>query len=234
MSEKERLEGLVKELTSDEAYATGRRRFPRSLPIVDAVTISARLQDALDEAVVVRERKATEDGLKIACGPGCNYCCEQLVMVWLPEAHRIAEWLRAPERAAARQAFLEAYPRWKEQVGDAPDRIAELTAQMKKGEHLDAHIAQWRQRVLCAFNRDGLCTIYEARPLVCRNCHALDTNEHCRGDTSSMIPARIKFEPLDDFAAYASTLNIAMHHALGGPRRRTKALCQAVYDLIKL
>jgi Fe-S-cluster containining protein len=230
--EAERLQKLVEELTSDVSYATGRRAFPRTLAPEDARVISQKLQEAVEEGTQVRARKATADGLQIACAPGCNYCCEQLVMVWLPEALRVAEHLRRPENEAARAAFLAAYPRWKEQIGEAPEEIGELTARQDTAAHLRAHIAQWRKRILCAFNHEGLCSVYEARPIVCRGCHALDTSEHCRGDTSESIPAGIKFQPLDDFIVRAAGIHTAMHHALGGEKRKTVALCQAVYEML--
>jgi Fe-S-cluster containining protein len=227
-----RLQRLVTELMSDAGYATGRRAFPRTLVPADALLVSQKLQEAVDEGTTVRAQRAAADGLTIACGPGCNYCCEQLVMVWLPEAMRVADFLRRPENQAARQAFLDTYPRWRAQMGDKPELIADLTARQATGEHLREHIAQWRKRVLCAFNQDGLCTVYEARPIVCRACHALDTNEHCRGDTSDTIPASVRFQPLDDFVDRAAAIHTAMHHALGGQVRRTVALCQAVYELL--
>jgi Fe-S-cluster containining protein len=145
---------------------------------------------------------------------------------------RVAEFLARPENEAARARFLAAYPAWKEAMGDAPERIAELTARGDDEGHLREHIAIWRKRVLCAFNHDGLCTVYEARPIVCRTCHALDTNEHCRGDTSYTIPATIAFEPLAAFVARAAGIHTAMHHALGGGRARTMALCEAVYAML--
>ncbi len=232
MTEAERLQALLEELTSDVSYATGRRAFPRSLAAADAMTLSRKLQEAVEEGTEVRARKAAEEGMKIACGPGCSYCCEQLVMVWLPEAMRVAEFLLRPENEAARATFLENYPRWRDQIGDADTHIAELTATHQTEAHLSAHMAVWRKRIMCALNKDGLCVAYEARPIVCRTCHALDTNEHCKGDTSTTIPANIKFEPLDRFTTKAAAINTAMHHALGGKKQRTVALCQAVYELI--
>jgi hypothetical protein len=232
MTEAERLHRLVGELISDDGYVTGRRAFPRSVAKADAVLISEKLQDAVEQAATARSAEAARMGLKIACSAGCDYCCAQLVMVWLPEAMRVAEFLKLPENTAAREGFLARYPAWKERVGDAGDRMGTITAELKTQEHLNEHIAYWRKNIMCALNHEGMCTVYAARPVVCRTCHALDTNEHCRGYTSHKVPAGLKFPPLDNFADKASTINASMHHALGGGARRTVALCQAVYELL--
>ena len=229
--EAERLAGLLKELESDRGYASGRRTFPRTLDPADATTITARLGDAVDEGVDTRGRKAAADGVHIACAPGCAACCEQLVMVWLPEALRVFELLSQPENATARERFLAAYPAWREAMGSAPAEVADLTARGKVAEHTQALLAAWRKRVVCAFNHEGLCGVYAARPNICRAHHALDDAERCRGD--SPVPARsLAFEPLDRFLKRAGSVNAAMHHALGGPRQKTVALCEAVYGLL--
>lgn len=86
---------------------------------------------------------------------------------------------------------------------------------------------------MCAFNRDGLCTIYAVRPLVCRNCHALDTNQRCKAENyGGELPAAHRFAPLESYVEYAQTLDRAMHHALGGQKNRKKARCIAVYELL--
>lgn len=223
-----RIAGLVAMLESDPGYMTGRRAFPRTVDPADATLIAERLSDAIDEGTAARDRKAALDGYRLACAPGCSSCCEQLIMVWLPEALRVVELLERPENRAAREAFLAAYPEWRARAGDAPQRVAELTAAGKVDEHRDVLREVWRKRVMCAFNSGGMCTIYEARPNICRGHHALDTSARCRGDATEP-PSHLTFVPLDDFLRRAGGLNSALHHALGGARGRTVALCEEVY-----
>jgi hypothetical protein len=180
--------------------------------------------------VDTRAAAARQSGLTIACRRGCNACCEELVLVYHPEAERIARWLDLPENAAARAGFLERYPGWREAVGDAPARLADLVAAGDKAGYDAAHVAQWRRRILCAFNDGGDCTIYEVRPVNCRNAHALDTADHCAGDDpSGKVAARLQFKPLDDFLARVRKLERAAHHAIGGPTYRPEALPDAVH-----
>src|SRR5688572_27824094 len=124
----------MNELTSDPEYASGRRSFPRTLELKDATLIAEKLQEAIEDGTTVRARKAAEAGHRIACGAGCNYCCEQPIMVWLAEAMLVVQHLERPENVRVKEAFLAAYPAWRDAVGDGVERIAELTAADRKEE----------------------------------------------------------------------------------------------------
>jgi Fe-S-cluster containining protein len=230
-SEVERVLGLMNELLSDRAYATGDRPFPTRVSPADATLIGRKLQEAVEEGTEVRSRKAMEEGLSIACSMGCNACCQQPILVWLPEAMVVAEHLRQPENAAVRDAFLAAYPAWRAAVGDSLERAADEGATRDLTRFRRAHQIAWSKRTLCAFNMGGLCSIYPARPVQCRHYHALDTAEHC-GYESNVQPAHLDFKPLDEFVSRAKLVASAMHHALGAPHMRMVVLCTAVYDML--
>ncbi|MCE9572419.1 MAG: YkgJ family cysteine cluster protein [Deltaproteobacteria bacterium] len=228
-----RLRALFDELISNEGYVSGRRSFPRTLTPDDAVAMAAELHKDLDGAADARARAAIRLHKPLACGPGCSGCCEEMVMVFRPEALRIARWLEQPANAAVKQRFLEAYPTWKAKVGDAPTTLA---TSFKSGDdpgYLAAFTAQWRKRILCAFNHDGMCTIYEVRPLVCRNAHAVGTSAHCVGDDPEDLPAlRMASPELDAWMERARGALRAAHHAIGGPKQRPASVVEAVHDLL--
>lgn len=229
---KQRILELMNELSRPD-HVSGRRAYPRTLDPADATFISASLQDAVDDGCRVRERKIVEDGSVLACGPGCTYCCEQPILVWLPEAMLVADWLSRPENQEARDAFLEAFPAWNARVGADTARVGVVTAEGDRLKTLRVFLKVFQQRVLCAFNRDGRCTIYPVRPIICRHHHAVDTSEHCNADDESDGHRRfVTFKPLDDFIDRALRLNQSMHHALGAPRAQTLALCTAVQELL--
>jgi Fe-S-cluster containining protein len=231
--EAERILALMNELAADVAYARGERRFEGKISAADATFISARLLEAIDDGTEVRARKAREAGLTIACAPGCAFCCEQPILVWLPEALVVAEHLSRPENAEAKEAFLARYPAWRDAVGEGLEQIAAATEAGDWETYGRAYAAARQKRVVCAFNREGLCTVYAARPLACRHHHALETSARCRVDDDSGVPvAYLKFEPLDAFVSRAKLMNSALHHALGERRMRTVALCRAVYELL--
>jgi hypothetical protein len=228
-----RLRQLFDELLADKGYVSGRRSFPRTVTEDDAVAITAELHAEMDEAAAHRAAAARRMGKPLACGPGCTGCCEELVMVWKPEAVRIARWLQRPENAAVKQAFLAAYPAWKQRVGDAPARLAELFRSGDDAGHLAAYIAQWRKRILCAFNQDGMCTIYAVRPLVCRNAHAVGTSARCYGDSEDdQPPVRVVGDELDNWVDQSRGRIRALNHAIGASRHAPAALCDAVYELL--
>lgn len=225
-----RLGQLVQDLAGDPGYATGDRKFPRRISLADVATIAGGLQDEVDRGVEARAASIAAQGMTVACKRGCNGCCEEPIMVFRPEAVRVARWLDQPENAEARAAFRAAYPAWRDQVGDVP---AKLSARFVKdpASYVDAHVEAWRMGVMCAFNRDGACSIYPVRPIPCRTAHALETSEYCTG-AATRPAARASFVPLEQFVARTRKLLAAAHHAVRGPKGRVEALCNVVYELL--
>jgi Fe-S-cluster containining protein len=225
---------LIPALLGDEGYASGRRAFPRTVSLDAAVELAGLAQAEVDRGADARAAAAEREGIAIACGRGCNACCEEMVLTYDPEAERIARWLEAPENAEVRAGFLSRYPAWKAAVGDAPARLADRVAAGDSAGYEAAHVAQWRRRILCAFNQDGDCAIYPVRPVNCRNAHAIETAERCAGDHPSGRGAtRLAFKPLDDFLRRVRQLERAAHHALGGALRRPEALPDAVHRRLR-
>jgi hypothetical protein len=231
----ERLGRIVYELRSEVGYATGERRFAGELTTDDAADIADVLHEKMDDGTAARARLAVEHGVKIACGRGCTGCCEEMVIVPLPEALAVARWLARPENAERRAAFVAAYARWRAAAGDAPERLAALTVHNRdRADYTKAHVEYWRRRNLCAFNQDGDCTIYPVRPMVCRDAHAIETNERCFGDYAGGEPAgHIRYTPLVELVDKASHLLQAAHNALSDEPNRHEALCSAVVRLLQ-
>ena len=88
--------------------------------------------------------------LPLACKRGCYHCCWATVGVVAPEAIYLAEGLRAQ----LPQGELSA-------LTDRAENQGQRLQQMNRGERLDA-------RMPCALLRDGGCSAYQNRPLVCR------------------------------------------------------------------
>src|SRR5258708_1191691 len=100
------LEHLMTELDANEGYAIGTTRFPGSVSDADAAEIAEAFANEVDVGTARRAELAEASGHHIYCKAGCNDCCTVLVMVYRPEAIRIAQFLEQPENAAARGAFL--------------------------------------------------------------------------------------------------------------------------------
>jgi Fe-S-cluster containining protein len=109
---------------------------------------------------------------QVACGADCAYCCYvPRVLVTLPELARIVE-------------RLEAWP---------VDQIEALKARLEA--HISAQssdVAPPAARPPCALLVGRCCSVYDARPLVCRGQHAYDVQEcktHCEtgaGETTQL------------------------------------------------
>ena len=225
------VERLIGELAADlEGYAT-KRKFPRKLPLQEAAEVAAFLHEQVDAGVETRAQAIARAGAKLACARGCNGCCEEPIMVFRPEAARIAHWLARDENADVKAAFLAAYPAWKANIGDVVDKLSELF-ETDAAHYTAHHIEAWRKGVVCAFNRDGDCTVYPVRPVVCRVGHALDTSEHCNG-ASEAGATRATFVPLDNFVARSRALLRATHNATEGSRGRPQSLPHAVYAMLQ-
>ena len=240
MRDEDELVRLVERLTAKPEYALGTRKFPERIDDDDAAEIAEATQRQLEPALRMREDQARRKRLRIACARGCNVCCEELVVVYLPEAMAVARWLDSAAGAEARAWFLEKYPSWRERAGDGIEREADLNADWTRREEYErAHKEQWKRRVMCAFNHDGACSIYPVRPLLCREGHAVDTNARCCVDVALVDPPRrLTFAPVEEFLKRANVLLRATHNAIAGKEKastrvnRAEALCELVYRLL--
>jgi Fe-S-cluster containining protein len=204
----------------------GRVRLP-VLQHADVAGIVMVMHAHLDEAVDERGAQAAAAGQHIACSAGCSSCCVSPLMVTEGEAVTVAEWLSLPEHADVRAQFLAAYPAWKAGIGDTAQALQR--AQTDE-ERRAAAIELKRKAVMCAFNREGLCSIYESRPSLCRKAHALETNEHCGAQGDGVVKyyeharTEMTFEEQEPMRA-------ALHHALRSGHG-LEMLCSAVVRLL--
>jgi Fe-S-cluster containining protein len=225
---------LVKDLVSDLEYATGDKKFPREVSRDEAADLAEGVQRTVEHWTGVRAEMAKKHQVTIACQRGCNDCCNELIVVAMPEAIAVARWLERPENAAVRAQFLERYRAWREKAGDRPEQIAALTVDNKDREkYFEQHRAYWRLGNLCPFNANGDCTIYAVRPLVCRDAHACETNARCSPSyTGAQPPSRINFTPLESVLQKSHHVLQAAHNAVSARTNRHPPLCVAVYELL--
>jgi Fe-S-cluster containining protein len=101
----------------------------------------------------------------VACQAGCDSCCYNQVELTPPEALLIGHHIA--------QHFSEAD---KELLLAHVARIMQIIAAMGRGES-----AARRREIPCPLLRQRTCTVYPARPLVCRAMHGLD-RERCEAE----------------------------------------------------
>jgi Fe-S-cluster containining protein len=205
-----------------------------SQPVVtpaDAVAIAADLILAVEHAVERRTEAIAEQGATLACHAGCSECCHQVVGVWEGEAELIARYLRDPANAAIRERFLAAYPAWRAASRPTLDRLAHARDLRAQGYALAAH---WRKRLMCPLNENGLCTIYEVRPTVCRTSHALGTSAGCVPDEVNGTEAEyLHFVPLERLVDRARVISEGVHAARRAPKRKPFILADTIADRLR-
>lgn len=198
-----------------------------SLTADEAIAISGHFHAEANRGEAAIAAVARKLDVTIACGKGCNGCCHDPVLVRGPEAVDVVAWLALPEQAAAQATFLAQYPTWRTGVGGAPERLAALLRTGPQAEYDAAEQAWRKQAVMCAFNHDGACIIYDVRPMVCRDRHAVGTNEHCQ-PSSTTPPTRIAFVPMDNLVALSKRVMRAADRAALGASAGHEALCTTV------
>lgn len=133
--------------------------------LTDLLPIARSLSDAIVQATV---RTVEEAGEKISCASGCGACCNNLVAVSQVEATRISEvveQLPEPRRGVVLRRFSEARDQL-EQAGlleqlQMPERCTANDYARLVGEYFS-------QSIPCPFLEQQSCSIYEERPLGCR------------------------------------------------------------------
>jgi hypothetical protein len=230
MDPRERFLELLEALAADEREGT-EERVP-ALGVVDAAIIAIGLQNQVELQEAARSKFAAQKGETIACELGCTACCENVVVVYRPEAVVIGDWLQGKDHAIARQKFLDNYPGWRSKVGDKLDEFHDLHA---RGDHeaAEACYLELRSRhAMCAFNDDGPCLIYDVRPNVCRFTMALDTSDYCVFDNpAGRGPKFLAFPPLDELMRRVQPVLRVSHTRMLGVRGPI-AVCQAVAEIL--
>lgn len=120
--------------------------------------IAGRLYEQLEEEANAALR-ADPPVEPIACKAGCSWCCRKGVDVTIPEASMIAGFLEGELPPVARNVLVD-------KVLAIADKTANLTP-----------IQRQQMAEPCAFlGRDGSCTVYDVRPLLCRATLANDSD----------------------------------------------------------
>ncbi len=118
-------------------------------------------------------------GAKISCEKGCSACCRQPIPLAEIEAYKIAEVvenLPAPRRTAIKKRFDEACRRfyeirWFEKLDEC--------AYLSKEEREKVILEYFYENVACPFLENGACSIYQERPLACREYLVTSPAENC-------------------------------------------------------
>lgn len=137
---------------------------------------------------------AAREGKKISCARGCTHCCRQLVPVAPLEAKRLAEVLAALPKDK-RQGILKRFADALEKLEAAgllsakPARgLRALVSQEKDAVMAwnDVSRRYYELRLDCPFLENDSCSIYQERPIACREYNAVTPPELCEAFDSAI------------------------------------------------
>ena len=157
---------------------------------------------ALSDAVVTETcRTLEQSGNTISCKKGCGACCRQLVAISEVEARRLRRVLEEtpePRRSELRRRFSAAHERL-EKAGLMP-RLQQ-TERLHDDEYLSLSTEYFGEQIACPFLEEESCSIYDERPITCREYLVTSPAENCAQPKPENI-TRVKL-PLRVFNAVA-------------------------------
>ncbi|MFC1676862.1 YkgJ family cysteine cluster protein [Planctomycetota bacterium] len=150
----------------------------------------AKLSDIVPLARVLSSKLAIitleqlrEDGETIGCCKYCSACCKYLVPLSIPEAFRLNDEIKAlPEQF--RQQFTQSFVDASEKILSKENEDFDLNESSVSQLQL-SQISKWYSdlQLSCPLLFDDLCTLYEQRPLACREHIVTDSADLCHLDS---------------------------------------------------
>lgn len=167
------------EYKCDMRLPNGPVKVAELLPVMNAVA-ELVVDNAVDEAVA--------EGRTITCKAGCGACCRQPVPISVHEAEMLLrlvggmEWER---RVKVEARFADAIRRMQESgLIEAMRGIGKLT---DENERRELALQYFALGVPCPFLEDESCSIYEHRPMRCREYLVTSPAENCAKPTPESV-----------------------------------------------
>ena len=136
-----------------------------------------------DKLTGMSARAAAESGDAVSCKQGCAACCRQLVAVSALEARelmKLVDKMPEPQRSRVRQRFEDARRRLET---EAPHLLPPMRYPHEAGYTNDQNMELARQYLRlwidCPFLEGESCSIYNDRPVTCRQYVVVSPAEHC-------------------------------------------------------
>jgi Fe-S-cluster containining protein len=152
-------------------------------------------------SVAQGEEASRAEGLPMSCKKGCAACCRQFIPINQGETRLLADLVDAlpePKRSVVRERFAEARRRV-EAAGLMDQLNAFETWQDEEAEAFG--LKYFRLGIACPFLEDEACSIYEDRPLICREYLVTSPAENCSRPSADTI--RMLKLPLNVWMAVA-------------------------------
>jgi Fe-S-cluster containining protein len=183
---------------SENEWVTGRVTLRiRGAPLDLEMTVPARpvklhrmlpiFHQMSDSFAAIGIEAAELSGAVVSCRAKCSACCYQAVPVSEAELYFLAELVNAmpePRRSQVRARFDNAYEHFSSS-GWFGDLRSGKGRTWEGAEELV--LDYFRQRVPCPFLEDSMCSIYEHRPIACREYLAVSDPENCANPSAQGV-----------------------------------------------
>ena len=177
------------------------------IPLARAV--STEITDKVNEMVRLK-------GVTLPCGKGCSACCNYLVPLAIPEVFRLRDEVFA--MPLVRQLLIEegCLSAARRILGERPPgsfaELASCGAADSAAELLNTASSWYADfKLSCPFLYKHICTIYEERPMACRECSVTGSSRACAGGAGESegiyFPARMS-EVLGRLASELEATNV--------------------------
>lgn len=142
----------------------------------DIVPLARALSSRL--AIIMLEH-LHQDQETVACCKYCSACCKYLIPLSIPEAFRLNDEIMAmPEQF--RQQYTQSFVDAAEKILRREDKSLDPDDSSTKQSEID-EISKWYSKLelSCPMLFDDLCTLYDQRPLACREHIVTGSSELC-------------------------------------------------------
>ena len=157
---------------------------------------------ALSDAIVNETtRLVHEAGKKISCTSGCGACCRGFVAITQAEARQIGGFMAAlpPDRRATLDARFQQAHQQLEEAGLL--KTIEAAESWGAADYQAMVTAYFPLGIACPFLENESCSIYQVRPITCREFLVTSPAHHC-AELDSVNVRRVTL-PLQVFHAVA-------------------------------
>ncbi len=134
-----------------------------------------------DQLVDVAIGKAASENKHISCKKGCGACCRMAVPVSEPEAHRLRSVVDAmpePQKSKVQERFAAGMDAFRS-TGLLTNMFQRVSGQEEERNAMANLGAYFAKGVPCPFLEEESCSIYDERPLICREFLVMSPAENC-------------------------------------------------------
>ncbi|MGC4097727.1 MAG: YkgJ family cysteine cluster protein [Nitrospira sp.] len=184
------------------------------VPVTSIVPLMRRLGE---EAQALEVARSVEGGKTPSCSKGCAACCRMLVPLSSPEAFALGQWVRSlpsvqqariSKRFAEAKAQLLSHGLWQQL-----SKLGDTSTPQNDDELEEVNRRYYALRMPCPFLEDESCTIYDERPVACRELLVTSPAEHCKDLINNPV------EPIPVPVRISTVLGLLWQELMPSPTR---------------